>query len=115
MAGQGTYCINPLNWRTDSEPAGPEANLGAVFYDYRTGKTERTAHFCGAVIDPAKGALIVDLPVRSRFDAKGFMGVGVYHMNDIWFFAENLRANANLRIRAWRQTHGKGQTEKTEP
>ena len=111
----GTLCINPLNWRTDSEPAGPEANLGAVFYDYRTGKTERTAHFCGAAIDPAKGALIVDLPVRSQFDAKGFMGVGVFHMNDIWFFAENLRANANLRIRTWRQTHGKGQPEKTAP
>ena len=102
----GTLCIDPLNWRTDSKPAGPEENLGAVFYDYRTGKTKRIPHFCGAAVDPEKGALIVDLPVRSQYDAKGFMGVGVFHMNDIWLFAENLRANAKLRIRAWRNAFG---------
>ncbi len=100
----GTLCINPLNWRTGPEPAGPEENLGAVFYDYRTGKTERIAHFCGARVDPAKGALIVDLPVRSKYDAAGFMGAGVFHMNDIWFFAENLRANAKHRVELWRRS-----------
>lgn len=106
FTGPGTLCINPLNWRTDGKGAGPEENLGAVFYDYRTGKTERVPHFCGAAVDPAKGALIVDLPVRGKYDAKGFMGAGVFHMNDIWFFAENLRANAKCRIQAWRDTYG---------
>ena len=113
FTGPGTLCINPLNWRTDGTPAGPEENLGAVFYDYRTGKTERVPHFCGAAADPAKGALIVDLPVRSKYDAKGFMGAGVFHMNDIWFFAENLRANANLRIQAWHQKYGEPLSKKT--
>ena len=106
FTGPGTLCINPLNWRTDSKPAGPEENPGAVFYDYRTGKTERKTHFCGAAVDPEKGALIVDLPVRSKYDAKGFMGAGVFHMNDVWFFAESLRANAKLRILAWRDAFG---------
>lgn len=113
FTGPGTLCINPLNWRTDAQPAGPDENLGAVFYDYRTGKTEKVPHFCGAAVDPAKGALIVDLPARSKYDAKGFMGAGVFHMNDIWFFAENLRANANLRIQAWHRKYGETLSEKT--
>ena len=33
FTGPGTYCINPLNWRTDSVPADSSRNLGAVFFD----------------------------------------------------------------------------------
>jgi len=115
FTGPGTLCINPLNWRTDADPAGPEENRGAVFYDYRTGKTERVVHFCGAQADPAEGALIVNLPVRSKYDANGFMGAGVFHMNDIWFFAENLRFNANVRIQAWCRTVGGKTAAKVPP
>ena len=104
----GTLCINPLNWRTDATPATAEENLEACFYDYRTGGTKRIAHFCGATVDPAKGALIVALPAMSRFDAKGLMGAGVFHMNDIWFFAGNLRANALLRVENWRKKFSAG-------
>ena len=32
FTGRGTYCINPLNWRTDDRPAPKEANLDAVFF-----------------------------------------------------------------------------------
>ena len=102
FTGPGTLCINPLNWRTDAAPAGKEENIEAFFYDYRTGNTRRIAHFCGAAVAPDQGALIVHLPVRSEFDAMGFMGAGVFHMNDIWFFAGNLRANAVLRVKNWR-------------
>ena len=103
FTGPGTLCINPLNWRTDATPAAADENIEALFYDYRTGGVRRIPGFCGAAVDPAKGALIVDLPVMSEFDAKGFMGAGVFHMNDIWFFAGNLRANALLRVRNWRK------------
>ena len=115
FTGQGTLCNNPLNWRTDGTPANPDENLGAVFYDYRTGKTERVPHFCGAAVDPAKGALIVDLPVRSQYDARGFMGSGVFHMNDIWFFAENLRFNAKTRIRTWHRKYGENPPKEQSP
>ncbi len=101
----GTYCINPLNWRTDSVPAPPSLNRGAFFYDYRVkNPAERVrtkAEFCGAAVAPERGALIVDLPSDSEYDARGFMGRGVFHMNDVWFFAGNLRHNAALRAEAW--------------
>ena len=103
FTGADVLCINPLNWRTGAAPAAKEQNVEAFFYDYRTGAAKRVRHFCGAAVDPAKGALIVDLPERSEFDANGFMGLGVFHMNDIWFFAGNLRANAELRVGCWRK------------
>jgi len=97
----GGLCINPLNWHTDGVPAAADENRGAVFYNYKTGKTERKPAFCGAYVDPAKGALIVNLPSDGVYDAKGMIGKGVFHLNDIWFFAENLRRNAILRVNEW--------------
>ena len=98
----GGVGINPLDWSTSADPVPAERNLGAWFYDYRTGTGAWRSRFCGARLDPATGALLVDLPSMSRHDAKGFMGRGVFHMNDIWFFAGNLRENALLRVRALR-------------
>lgn len=108
FTGKGVYCINPLNWKTTAEPASAKENKGAFFYDYRTGGTERIPAFCGARVDPEKGALIVDLPSGSRWDANGFMGKGVFHMNDIWFFAENLRENVRLRAETLRNAMSGG-------
>ena len=105
FTGNGTFCINPLNWRTDGTPAEKTAHAGAFFYDYRTKKSKIVPHFCGARIDTARGALLVDLTVNSEYDAKGFMGSGVYHMNDVWFFAGNLRDNAALRVRMWEKLY----------
>ena len=99
FTGKGTFCINPLNWRTDGKPAVKAENVCAFFYDYRTKKGKVIPNFCGARIDPVQGALLVDLPVNGKYDAKGFMGKGVFHMNDVWFFAGNLRDNAFLRVK----------------
>ena len=107
MAGQGTYCINPLNWRTDAVPAGRDQHLLAYFYDYRNGSVKTRKGMFGAQLDPARGVLIVDLPSDSVWDAKGFMGKGIFHMNDIWFFAGNLRANAEHRVRLWKKEYKK--------
>ena len=103
MAGKGCYCINPLNWRTDGVPAGREQHLRAFFYDYRNGSTKEKSRMFGAKVDPERGVLIVDLPSNSVWDAKGFMGKGIFHMNDVWFFAGNLRANAEHRVRLWKK------------
>lgn len=100
---KGALCINPLNWKTDETVAEASENLCAVFYDYRTGKIQRKPHFSGAVIDLEKGALILPLPSKSVYDAKGFMGKGVFHMNDLWFFAENIRVNAEKRVAQWKK------------
>lgn len=106
FTGNKTCCINPLNWRTDATPAGKAENLGAFFYDYRNGNTRTVPEFCGARIDTERGALIVDLPVNGEYDAKGFMGQGVFHMNDVWFFAGNIRRNAELRVKLWKEKYG---------
>ncbi len=103
MAGKGSYCINPLNWRTDAVPAGRELHIRAYFYDYRTGKAMEKSQMFGAWVDPERGVLIVDLPSDSVWDAKGFMGRGIFHMNDVWFFAGNLRANAERRVELWKK------------
>ena len=108
FTGSKTYCINPLNWRTDGTPADKTENLGAFFYDYRNGSTRTVPNFCGARIDTERGALIVDLPVNGEYDAKGFMGQGVFHMNDVWFFAGNIRRNAELRVKLWKEKYGNG-------
>ena len=110
FAIDGGYGINPLNWRTDATPAGPAENLGAVFYDFthpEKGLT-RKKNFCGARLIPGNGCLEVDLPTDSEYDGHGgFFGKGNFHINDLWFFAENLVANANERVHAYKQTRQK--------
>ena len=105
----GAAIINPLNWRTDETVATAQENLGAVFYNYREinprRRHGRKANFCGTRIDAAKGALIVDVPSNGYWDARGYVGKGVLHMNDFWFFAENVVANALVRVAAWRERH----------
>ena len=114
FSGNKIYCINPLNWRTDATPADKTENVGAFFYDYRDGRTRTVPNFCGARIDTERGALVVDLPVNSRYDAKGFMGSGVFHMNDIWFFAGNIRENAMLRVKLWKEKYGRAGKPESE-
>ena len=79
----------------------------AYFYDYRNGSVKTRQGMFGARVDPARGVLIVDLPSDSVWDAKGFMGKGIFHMNDVWFFAGNLRANAEHRVRLWKKEYKK--------
>lgn len=98
----GAYVINPLNWRTDETPAPASENIESVFYKYRETdpcrRHVRRTNLCGAVIDKSKGALIADLPSNSYWDAHEFVGKGVFHMNDFWFFAGNLIANVGTRL-----------------
>lgn len=105
FSGKGAYCINPLNWRTDATPAKPEENPGAMFYDYETRRYERIPNYCGAVIDPEKGALIALNVPESKFTKLELLGKGVWHMNDLWFFYDALVANARLRVSKWMQLH----------
>ncbi len=97
--------INPLNWKTDGTPAGPESNIQAIFFNDATGEIlEKIPHFCGAYIDTATGALIatdmqtpetVDLVHMGRWPSQ------VYHRFDYAFFYENLKENVKKRIDAY--------------
>ncbi len=100
FAGKGTYCINPLNWRTDAVPAAAEQNPGSMFYDYKTGKKTYREKFCGAVIDPEKGALIVNVPCDN------VMGKGIHHANDLYFFYNAMVENMLRRVKSWHKKYG---------
>lgn len=102
FSGPGTYGINPLNWRTDGEPASRSLNLGAVFFDEAGRIASEIAGFCGASNDIGRGALIVDLAVPGTYDVPTLLGEGVLHMNDLYFFYRNLGENARVRAAAKR-------------
>ena len=80
-------------------------NRESLFYRHWEGPLEkRTAvfqHLCGAKIDLAKGALVVDLPSKSEFDSKSQLGEGILHPSDIWLFSGSIRENAIKRTRTW--------------
>ena len=103
----GTYCINPLNWRTDATPARANEHHGALIYDRREGRNVIVKNFCGARIDPEFGALVCDAPPEGRYMTRGFAGSGVLHMYDVWFFAVNIRENIELRVKKWREEYGR--------
>ena len=103
----GTYCSNPLNWRTDATPAGADRHHGAVVYDYRLRRDVFMKNFCSARIDPKYGALICDPPLNERYETSGFAGSGILHMFDVWFFAANIRENIELRVKKWREKYGR--------
>ena len=97
-----TLAINPLNWRTDSTPAGKEDNLGECFTDYDGNITSEIPHLTGAYIDPVRGALKV--PDVSPADYPAGLPIfsdGVYHLYDYQFFYRNLQENVGVRLDAY--------------
>ena len=96
--GVKTHSINPLNWRTDSTEADASLNLGAVF----NAGDEPIPGFCGAYIDASRGSLII--PGISTEEYPKVLDVfadGCFHIYDVMFFHENLRANVALRTERW--------------
>ena len=96
----GTYCINPVNWRTDDKAATKDEHKGSRFFDFKSGKATDKKAFVSAKIDPAKGGLIVEPADPGKYDSRA-LGAGVYHMFDLNFFYYDLRANGKVRIAAF--------------
>ena len=94
------YCINPVNWRTDSKIAEKSEHKGSRFFDFKNGKATDKNNFVSAQIDPASGGLVVETSEPGKFDSRA-LGKGVYHMFDLNFFYYDLRANGKLRIDAY--------------
>ena len=104
---RGTYCINPLNWRTDETFAGREKHRGALVYDCLEKRARIIKNFTSAQVDTKRGALIVRPPKGKRYDTAGFAGSGVLHIDDIWFFVIDIRDNIELRVKTWRKKYGR--------
>ena len=101
-AGTKTHAINPLNWKTDSTPAGKELNLGACFTDYSGEITAEIPQLTGAYLDPARGALKVpDVTPEDYPAGLPIFEDGVYHLYDYQFFYRNLQENVRTRLNAF--------------
>ena len=98
-AGFRTCSINPLNWRTDSEPADRSLNKGACFIDPETGEALREIPaLTGAWIDPERGTLKLPDIDEEEYDTTYYFDAGVYHMYECQFFYRNLQENVALRV-----------------
>ena len=99
----GTFCVNPLNWRTDSEYADKCAHLGAVFL--KIGKKpmiERT-NYTGAYVSQQKNMLIIDEPISIRLLRLAHIAGAklAIHSFDYAIFYRNLQKNVKTRIKAY--------------
>lgn len=101
-AGTRTLAINPLNWETDSTPAGKAENLGACFTDYDGSIVTEIPQLCGAYIDPIRGALkVTDVTPEEYPPVLTIFSDGVYHLYDYQFFYRNLQENVGVRLEAY--------------
>lgn len=92
-------CINPLNWKTTSEYASKEENLGAVFFKNNGEIDSIVNHFTDAWIDK-NGALVAGSPDINTYSSPNFPE-GVYHKFDYTFFFNNLKENVATRINSY--------------
>jgi hypothetical protein len=102
IAGRRLVCVNPLNWRQDSE-APSSANQGAI---YSAGRDEPipapVPELTGAWCDD--GLLGVEVPLNQRGHFSDVLTLtGVYHDFDYGLFYMNLRENVLKRITAWKE------------
>lgn len=103
-----TLCINPLSWKTTTEEASKELNLGCCIYSTKGyQKGEDIVGFCGAYIDEKRGTLKltgmdIQDPERtlypSRLEGQPY---GVFHIYDWEFFYRNLEANVKTRVASY--------------
>ena len=92
-------CVNPLNWKTTSEYAAKEMNLGAVLFK-ENGEIDSIArHFTDAWISE-NGALIASTPNIDTYSSASFPK-GVYHVYDYSFFFNNLKENVGARVETY--------------
>jgi len=92
-------CVNPLNWKTTSEYAQKELNLGAVFFKGNGEIDSIVGQFTDAWIDD-NGALVTGTPNVNAYSSDIFP-IGVYHMYDYSFFFNNLKENVGVRIETY--------------
>lgn len=94
------YGINPLNWRTNNDPATEKNNRGAVFLNTKTDKFDdklvNVPYFCGARLDPETGWIKLLVPESS----KRYLSAQ-YLKSSISPFAFNTRLSVEKRVREY--------------
>ena len=116
VVAPGAVSINPLNWRTDETPAGPEMNLGSYVPHFLNAGMDELPIRADAVIDMERGTVMVTDPAFEKYtitaltgmeDLESVFGPASYHGCDYSFFYLNIRENARLRAETWlKRTNG---------
>lgn len=105
-AGQKTFAINPLNWRTDGTAADKSENAGACFTNGDGTIAQETAALCGCYIDEARGVLkVTDIDAQDYPAIVPGLPEGAYHIYDYQFFFRNLQQNVSLRVENYLNTN----------
>lgn len=103
LVAPGSLVINPISWTRGKEKAPASENLGTVFFD-NDGKPILLTDFADAQVDIEKGVVICSTPeCASTSNRSGLFPKGVYHGADIPFYYNNLKKNAQDRIKAYFQ------------
>lgn len=100
--GEKSFCINPLNWRTDGTMADKALNSGACFTDYSGSIKREVPQLTGCCIDTERGVLkVTDIDKKQYPPVLSIFTDGIYHLYDYQFFYRNLQQNVNLRIKTF--------------
>lgn len=100
--GEKSFCINPLNWRTDGTMADKALNSGACFTNYSGAVVREVPQLTGCYIDSVRGTLkVTDVDKKEFVPGLPLFSEGVYHIYDYQFFYRNLQQNVNLRIKTF--------------
>jgi hypothetical protein len=99
----GAYCVNPLNWRTDSEYATNEEHLGAVFLKIGKKYYFQRPAYTGAFVNPQNHMLMIDEPMAIRLLRIAHIAGAklAIHSFDYAIFFRNLKRNVKTRILAY--------------
>lgn len=100
--------INPLNWRTDSEPGTKEQHLGAVFTAATGDIVSEEAHMISASLDDATKALVlsgIDPQAYYEPALADLFPPGNYHVVELNLFYRNLQQNVKERAAAFFAAH----------
>lgn len=101
-AGTKALSINPLNWRTDSEPADKSENPGACFTRYSGEIKREEVGLCGCYIDEERGVLkVTDLDKADYAPVVPGLPEGAYHIYDYQFFFRALQQNVQTRMESY--------------
>ena len=96
-------CVNPLNWTRLNEYAPKEMNHGAAFFNENGEIDSLIVNFTDARINEI-GALIATTPDVDQYSNDAFPR-GVFHVQDYYFFYNNLKENVGVRVNAYINSH----------
>ncbi len=93
------HCVNPLIWKSTTEYASSDLNLGGVFFKDNGEIDTLINNFTDAQISP-EGSLISNIADMELYSNQSFP-IGVYHVYDYSFYYNNLKENVTTRVNAY--------------